>query len=187
MAAKWIPAFADEANVGILRRMWGAPPPTAPDRAKRSRGIMVFLVIIVLLIVVALAAYGGYAIGLRGRAAYVTTEEPNRPAPALAAPAAPPWPAVVTTVSADESTEIERDGVEKARIIRSRDAEAALLRRNLADRDARPEGDVALRRDGEPRSSPTRGRRARAIESSSSTSRTMRRRQSCPALGSPTT
>src|ERR1700730_4770648 len=149
MAAKWIPAFADEANVGILRRMWGAPPPTAPDRAKRSRGIMVFLVIIVLLIVVALAAYGGYAIGLRGRAAYVATEEPNAPAPALAAPAAPPVPAVATSASADESTEIERVGVEKARIIRSRDAEAALLRRNLADRDARPEGDVALRRECE--------------------------------------
>jgi predicted flap endonuclease-1-like 5' DNA nuclease len=120
-----------------------------------SRGIMVFLVIIVLLIVVALAAYAGYAIGLRGRAAYVATEEPNAPAPALPAPAAPvpavttTVSAVATTVSADERTEIERVGVEKARIIRSRDAEAALLRRNLAGRDARPEGDVALRRECE--------------------------------------
>jgi predicted flap endonuclease-1-like 5' DNA nuclease len=106
---------------------------------------MVFLVIIVLLFVVALAAYAGYAVGLRGRAAYVATEEPNAPAPALPAPVAP-VPAIATTVSADEPTEMERVGIEKARIIRSRDAEAALLRQNLADRDARPEGDVALRR-----------------------------------------
>jgi len=117
-------------------------------RATRSRGIMAFLVIIVLLIVVALAAYAGYAIGVRGRAAYVATEEPNVPAPALAAPAAP-VPAAATGVSADESTEIERVGVEKARIIRSRDAEAALLRRNLAHRDAHPESDVLLRRECE--------------------------------------
>ncbi len=111
---------------------------------------MVFLVIILLLIVVALAAYAGYAIGVRGRAAYVATEEPNAPVPvpALAAPAAT-MPAVTTSLSADESTEIERVGVEKARIIRSRDAEAALLRRSLADRDASPEGDVALRRECE--------------------------------------
>ena len=117
-------------------------------RATRSRGIMVFLVIIVLLIVVSLAAYAGYAIGVHGRAAYVATEEPNLPVPVLAAPAAP-VPAVATSMSADESTEIERVGVEKARIIRSRDAEAALLRRNLGDRDAPPEGDAALRRECE--------------------------------------
>jgi predicted flap endonuclease-1-like 5' DNA nuclease len=121
---------------------------TAPDGATRSRGIMVFVVIIVLLIVIALAAYAGYAIGARGRGANIATEEPNVPAPALAAPPVPLLP-VATTVSADESTEIERVGVEKARIIRSRDAEAALLRRNLADRDSPPEGDVALRRECE--------------------------------------
>ena len=137
----------DDASVAILSRMWVASP-TAPDGATHSRGIMVFLVIIVLLIVVALAAYAGYAIGVRGRAVDLVPEEPNAPAPALAAPVAP-VPAVTTTVSADESTEIERVGVEKARIIRSRDAEAALLRRNLADRDARPEGDVVLRRECE--------------------------------------
>jgi predicted flap endonuclease-1-like 5' DNA nuclease len=109
---------------------------------------MVFLVIILLLIVVALAAYAGYAIGVRGRAASVATEEPNAPVPALAAPVSP-VPAVATSASADESTEIERVNVEKARIIRSSDAEAALLRRSLADRDASPEGDVALRRECE--------------------------------------
>jgi predicted flap endonuclease-1-like 5' DNA nuclease len=128
--------------------MWVAPPPTAPDGATHSRAIMVFLVIIVLLIVVALAAYAGYAIGTRGRAPDGVMEEPNVPVPALAATAAPAS-AVTTSVSADESTEIERVGVEKARIIRSRDAEAALLRRNLADRDAPPEGDAALSRECE--------------------------------------
>ena len=145
---RWILAFAgDDANAGILSRICVAPPPRRTE-ATHSRGIMVFLVIIVLLIVVALAAYAGYAIGVRGRAAYVATEEPNVPVPVLAAPAAP-VPTVATSVSADESTEIERVGVEKARIIRSRDAEAALLRRNLADRDARQEGDVALKREFE--------------------------------------
>ncbi len=109
---------------------------------------MVFLVIILLLIVVALAAYAGYAIGVRSRTAYVATEEPNAPVPALVAPVAT-MPAVTTNLSTDESTEIERVSVEKARIIRSRDAEAALLRRSLADRDASPEGDVALRRECE--------------------------------------
>jgi predicted flap endonuclease-1-like 5' DNA nuclease len=110
---------------------------------------MIFLVIILLLIAVALAAYVGYAIGARGRAIDVSVEEPNAPAPALAAPAAPVSPAVAMSTSADESTEIERVGIEKARIIRSRDAEAAMLRQNLADRDARPEGDVVSRRECE--------------------------------------
>src|ERR1700724_2987557 len=73
------------------------------------------------------------------------TRQRLRSPPPPPAPAPPPVPAVATSASADESTEIERVGVEKARIIRSRDAEAALLRRNLADRDARPEADVALR------------------------------------------
>jgi predicted flap endonuclease-1-like 5' DNA nuclease len=110
---------------------------------------MIFLVIILLLIAVALAAYVGHAIGARGRASDVSVEEPNAPAPALAAPAVPVSPAVTMSTSADESAEIERVGIEKARIIRSRDAEAARLRQNLADRDARPEDDVLLRRECE--------------------------------------
>ena len=108
-----------------------------------------FLLTIVFLIAIALAAYAGHAIGARGRVADVAPEEPNASAPALAAPVAPASTAVAMSTSADESTEIERVGVEKARIIRSRDAEAAVLRQNLADRDARPEGDVVLRRERE--------------------------------------
>jgi predicted flap endonuclease-1-like 5' DNA nuclease len=139
----------DDANSLILSRMCIAPP-TVPDGATRSREIMMFLVTIVFLVAVALAAYAGYVIGARGRAGNVVPGQSHAPAsaPALAAPAAP-VPAIATTVSADARTEIERVGVEKARIIRSRDAEAALLRRNLADRDARPEGDVALKREFE--------------------------------------
>ena len=124
-------------------------PSTAAEGATHSRGIMIFLVIIVFLIAIALAAYAGYAIGARGRVADVAPEEPNASVPALAAPAAPASTAVAMRTSADESTEIERVGVEKALIIRSRDAEAAVLRQNLADRDACPEGDVVLRRECE--------------------------------------
>jgi predicted flap endonuclease-1-like 5' DNA nuclease len=124
-------------------------PSTAAEGATHSRGIMIFLVIIVFLIAIALAAYAGYAIGARGRVADVAPEEPNASVPALAAPAAPASTAVAMRTSADESTEIERVGVEKARIIRSRDAEGAVLRQNLADRDARPESDVVLRRECE--------------------------------------
>ena len=126
-------------------------PPTAPDVATRSREIMIFLVTIVFLVAVALAAYAGYAIGARGRAGNVVPGEPHAPAsaPALAAPAAPVPAAGAASVSADESAEIERVGIEKARIIRSRDAEAAALRQNLADRDARTEIDLVSRREYE--------------------------------------
>jgi predicted flap endonuclease-1-like 5' DNA nuclease len=109
---------------------------------------MMFLVTIVFIVLVALAAYAGYAVGARGRAANVAPEDPYGPAPALAAPTAP-VPAVATSASAEESTEMERVGIEKARIIRSRDAEAALLRQSLADRDARPEDDAGSRREYE--------------------------------------
>ena len=110
-----------------------------------------FLVTIVFLVAVALAAYAGYVIGARGRAGNLVPGESHAQAsaPALAAPAAPVPAAVAAGAPADESTEMERVGIEKARIIRSRDAEAAMLRQNLADRDARPEGDVVLRREYE--------------------------------------
>jgi predicted flap endonuclease-1-like 5' DNA nuclease len=121
---------------------------------------MMFLLTIVFIVAVALAAYAGYAIGARGRiAGNVVPGESAAPAsaPALTAPAAPmpaapgaPVPAAAAaSASAEESTEMERVGIEKARIIRSRDAEAAVLRQSLADRDARPEGDVVLRRECE--------------------------------------
>jgi len=103
---------------------------------------MIFFVTIVLIVVVALAAYAGYMFGARGNIRDVVPVQPSleEPRRALAAPAA-------AAPSDPDSTEMERVGIEKARIIRSRDAEAALLRRNLADRDARPEGDVALKRE----------------------------------------
>ena len=101
-------------------------PPAAPDGVAPSREIMVFLVTIILIIAVLLAALAGYAIGVRGRAGHVLPEGPH--APELAAPAAPMPAAVTASASTDESTEMERVGIEKARIIRSRDAEAAMLR-----------------------------------------------------------
>ena len=131
-------------------------PPAAPDGVAPSREIMVFLVTIISIIAVLLAALAGYAIGVRGRAGHVLPEEPHAPAsaPALAAPAAPmpaaPMPAAVTaSTSTDQSTEMERVGIEKARIIRSREAEAAMLRQHFADRGARPEDDIGLRRECE--------------------------------------
>jgi predicted flap endonuclease-1-like 5' DNA nuclease len=124
-------------------------PPAAPDGAAPSREIMGFLVTIIFIIAVLLAALAGYAIGLRGRAGHVLPEEPHAPASALAAPGAPMPAAVTASASTDESTEMERVGIEKARIIRSRDAEAAMLRQHFADRGARPEDDIGLRRECE--------------------------------------
>jgi predicted flap endonuclease-1-like 5' DNA nuclease len=128
-------------------------PLAEPGWAAPSREIMAFLVTIIFIIAVLLAALAGYAIGVRGRASHVLPEGPQTPAsaPALAAPAAP-MPAAVTasaSASTDESTEMERVGIEKARIIRSRDAEAAMLRQHFADRGARPEDDIGLRRECE--------------------------------------
>jgi predicted flap endonuclease-1-like 5' DNA nuclease len=139
-----------DANAGILSRMRVAPP-TALDGATRSREIMMFLVTIIFIVLVALAAYAGYVVGARGRAGNVVPGEPHPPpsAPALAAPAAPLAAALAASASAEQSTELERVDIEKARIIRSRDAEAAVLRQNLADRDARLEGDVVFRRERE--------------------------------------
>jgi predicted flap endonuclease-1-like 5' DNA nuclease len=107
---------------------------------------MTFLVAIVLIIIVALAAYAGYSFGLRARdVAAAPHPEPlaasSLPAPASSTPATP--------APADETTEMERIGAEKARIIRSRDAEAAALRHALADRDAGPAGDDNSKREVE--------------------------------------
>jgi predicted flap endonuclease-1-like 5' DNA nuclease len=93
---------------------------------------MMFLVTIVFLIAVILAALAGYAIGKRGRAGPALMEE----TPAL--PAVPALSAAPPTRNRDESAEIERVGSEKARIIRSRDAEAAMLRQTLDKRDGLP-------------------------------------------------
>jgi predicted flap endonuclease-1-like 5' DNA nuclease len=69
--------------------------------------------------------------------------------PSLPAPDSPTASMLSTAAYADESAEVERIGAEKARIIRSLDAEAAALRRTLADRDARPASDDASKRNAE--------------------------------------
>ncbi len=108
---------------------------------------MTFLVAIVLIIIVALAAYAGYSVGVRARdAAAMEHAAPVAP-PSLPGPASSAASMLSTTASADDSAEMERIGAEKARIIRSRDAEAAALRRTLADRDARPASDDASKRN----------------------------------------
>jgi len=103
---------------------------------------MIFLVTIVLIIVIALAAYAGYTFGAR-RVGDVVPAQPDTPASARAL-AAPATTSTATTPagSSDDTTEMERVGIEKARIIRSRDAEAAALRKNLADRDAHAKDDA---------------------------------------------
>jgi predicted flap endonuclease-1-like 5' DNA nuclease len=93
-----------------------------------------FIVIFFSLIVIAvIAALAGYFVGARQRspaAEFPTTTTPTAtpvgPAATPVAPAAPP--AVEERVGADVF------GDEKARLIRSRDSEAAALRRELADR-----------------------------------------------------
>jgi predicted flap endonuclease-1-like 5' DNA nuclease len=101
---------------------------------RRFRQAMMFLVTIVFLIAVILAALAGYALGIRGRAGRVLAEEQ----PALTA--VPELAAAPPTTSTAESSEMERVGIEKARIIRSRDAEAASLRQHLDLRDGSASG-----------------------------------------------
>ena len=96
-----------------------------------------FLVTIFFLIAIVIAGLAGYAIGIRGRSGRVLEEEP----PALASvPALPP--AAVSSPREDESTEVERVGIEKARIIRSRDSEAATLRQRFDKPDVRAASNV---------------------------------------------
>jgi predicted flap endonuclease-1-like 5' DNA nuclease len=109
---------------------------------------MTFLVAIVLIIIVALAAYAGYSFGLRARNAAAAPQSEPLAAPLLA-PASSAPAMLTTTAPADENTEMERIGAEKARIIRSRDAEAAALRHALADRDTGPAGDDNPKREVE--------------------------------------
>ena len=96
------------------------------------------MLLLFIVVVVVLAALAGYFIGVRWRAtrthsdALASVLSP----PSEAAPVAkqqddkPPQMPIVQTSPAD------RFGEEKARIIRSRDAEAAMLRRKLDGRDA---------------------------------------------------
>jgi len=92
-----------------------------------------FLFTIISIIAVLLAALAGYAIGLRARGRVVPGEPHAQPSARALAPPAVPVPAAATLPASDgAATEIERVGSEKARIIRSRDAEAAMLRKNAA-------------------------------------------------------
>jgi predicted flap endonuclease-1-like 5' DNA nuclease len=88
---------------------------------------------LLIVIVAVLAAFAGYLVGVRRRPARAPGEALASvlSPPSEAAPVAKPpeMPAVGTNPS-------DRFGEEKARIIRSRDAEAALLRRTLDGRDA---------------------------------------------------
>ena len=84
------------------------------------------MIILSLLVLVAIAALAGYLLGRRH------TQGPDVPpvAPRMA-PADP-----IATPAADTPGDTAGIGSEKARIIRSRDEEAQLLRSNLTDRDA---------------------------------------------------
>jgi predicted flap endonuclease-1-like 5' DNA nuclease len=97
-----------------------------------------------LLIAIVIAAFGGYAIGIRARATRVFTEDPP---PALASVQA--LPPEVPDEREHKSIEGDRVGAEKARIIRSRDDEAATLRRRLEQRDGRDARDVESKREHE--------------------------------------
>jgi predicted flap endonuclease-1-like 5' DNA nuclease len=84
------------------------------------------VIIFLIIIFVAVATLAGYFVGVRQGPA--TTGAPPSP---LAAPASPPTSAAVAEQRADDAF-----GAEKARLIRSRDREAAMLRAELATRDA---------------------------------------------------
>lgn len=90
------------------------------------------MLILALIVVVAIAALTGYAYGLRRRHPPLPGERTGTTvAPAVAAMSAGAGPA-----GAAAAVEAERAGAEKARIIRSDEAEAARLRRALVDAEA---------------------------------------------------
>ena len=102
-------------------------------RASLLRQELCRIVIIFSLIVIAvIAALTGYFVGARQRS-------PVADIPATAAPAATPVAPAAAPVARTPPVVEERVGTdfgdEKARIIRSRDSEAAALRRELADRE----------------------------------------------------
>jgi predicted flap endonuclease-1-like 5' DNA nuclease len=89
------------------------------------------------IIIIALAAFGGYALGRRRAYRAAPESSPLLAPPAGAVPAAATSdPTSASPSSATLDSESERVGAEKARIIRSRDSEAAMLRAELADRGA---------------------------------------------------
>jgi len=82
------------------------------------------MIAVVLVIVAALAGLAGYFVGRRGR-----------PAVNVIVPPPPVAPAAPQTAPGSEPGSDERFGAEKARLIRSRDSEAAMLRAQLAAGD----------------------------------------------------
>lgn len=98
-----------------------------------------------IIVVIALAALAGYALGRKSAYRAPATPSVLDNAPLLAPPAhaAPVAAAARSTATAPPAMacidgENERVGAEKARIIRSRDSEAAMLRAELVARDAAP-------------------------------------------------
>ena len=86
------------------------------------------VIIFLLLLLVAIAVLAGYVVGVR-----------RRPAPTLFPPAPPASPAVAESPPAAAATALhdaDDFGAEKARLIRSRDSEAAALRAQLIIHDA---------------------------------------------------
>ena len=84
------------------------------------------MTIVFLIVIVALAALAGYVIGTRQRS----------PAAAVPPPSPPVASTAPATMPATEPRADEGFGAEKARLIRSRDAEASMLRGERATRDA---------------------------------------------------
>ncbi len=88
------------------------------------------VIILSLLVLVAIAGIAGYVLGARRR-----TDVPSAPLPIAPSPTATAADSAVAPAT-DERGDPPGIGREKARIIRSRDAEAEALRRSLVDRDA---------------------------------------------------
>jgi predicted flap endonuclease-1-like 5' DNA nuclease len=120
--------------VGSTRILFCAAAAGVP-RLQRCRNVLIFLIILL----VTLAALGGYAYGTLRRAGTASTSDVATPttrameSPAAASNEGRDQP---RASSATEQAPEDRVGAEKARLIRSRDAEAAMLREQLFDRDA---------------------------------------------------
>ncbi len=102
-----------------------------PERGARGGAAQhpagLHMIIAFVIIVIALAAFAGYYVGVR-----------QRPAPDVAPPPSPPIasPSAAPTTTLDTEQRIDDAfGAEKARLIRSRDVEVAILRNELSARD----------------------------------------------------
>ncbi len=103
------------------------------------------MILFSLIVIAVIAALAGYFVGVRQRSPAAEIPAPVAPAATpvvpAAAPVAPAPPAVEERVATDAF------GDEKARLIRSRDSEAAALRRELADCEAAIDRLAAFTRD----------------------------------------